>query len=382
MGDGNGLAEALLGLEGFRVLAVVETVELMVLVETTADFTGCGACGVRAVAHERMDVEVRDLACFGRPVRLVWRKRRWRCIDPDCDAGTWTEVSSAVSSRHVLTQRAGAEACRQVGMNARSVADLARELGVSWWTVMDAVDEHGTPLVEDRDRVGPVRQLGVDETSFLAATPKHATIYATGLVDLEATIIIDMVEGNAAADLRRWTRGADPQWLAGIEVVATDLAESFGPACRPTSTTPAGWPTRSMWCGWRTAAWTRCAAGCRTRPSGIEAANPTRSTGSASCSSPATNASTTAAEGACCSAYASVTPTTKLSAPGWPRSPSVTSTSPSVGPTPAPCWTRPSSAATPMTCPRSSASARPSSPGAKRSSPTTPPAPATDRPKA
>jgi len=70
MSDGNGLAEALLGLDGFRVLAVTETVELVVLVETVADFVGCSSCGVRAVAQDRIDVEVRDLACFGRPVRL------------------------------------------------------------------------------------------------------------------------------------------------------------------------------------------------------------------------------------------------------------------------------------------------------------------------
>ena len=52
-------------------------------------------------------------------------------------------------------------------------------------------------------------------------------------VDLEAKIVIDMVEGNAAADLRRWTRGVDAQWLAGIEVVATDLAESFRAGLSP-----------------------------------------------------------------------------------------------------------------------------------------------------
>jgi hypothetical protein len=47
--DGNGLAEALLGLPGFRVLEVVETdVELVVTIETTADRVGCGGCGVRA----------------------------------------------------------------------------------------------------------------------------------------------------------------------------------------------------------------------------------------------------------------------------------------------------------------------------------------------
>lgn len=93
MGDGIGLAEALLGLDGFRVLAVTETAEVVIVIETAAEVVGCSGCGVRAEAHERMDVEVRDLACFGRPSRLVWRKRRWRCVEPDCDAKTWTETS-------------------------------------------------------------------------------------------------------------------------------------------------------------------------------------------------------------------------------------------------------------------------------------------------
>jgi len=98
---------------------------------------------------------------------------------------------------------------------------------------MNAVIEHGTPLIDDPTRVGAVTQLGVDETSFLRANRFHATIYATGLVDLRARVLIDMVEGNAAADLRRWTSGADPKWLAGIKVVATDLAESFRAGLSP-----------------------------------------------------------------------------------------------------------------------------------------------------
>ncbi|PLS75030.1 MAG: ISL3 family transposase [Actinobacteria bacterium] len=228
MDDGTGLAEALLGLAGFRVLTVVEDVlEVVIDVETIADFVGCGACGRRAEAQDRMAVDIRDLACFGRPARLVWRKRRWRCVDADCDAKTWTETSPSVSARTVLTRRAGIEACRQVGMNARPVAGLARELGVSWSTVMDAVEEHGRPLVEDPERVGPVTTLGVDETSFLAANPRHSTIYVTGLVDLTAHKMIDMVEGNRAVDLRRWCAEQDPAWLAAITTVATDLAESY-----------------------------------------------------------------------------------------------------------------------------------------------------------
>lgn len=61
MSDGIGLAEALLGLDGFRVLEVTETEsEVTIKVETTADFVGCSRCGVRAQSQDRMPVDVRD----------------------------------------------------------------------------------------------------------------------------------------------------------------------------------------------------------------------------------------------------------------------------------------------------------------------------------
>ncbi len=42
MGDGTGLAEALLGLDGFRVLEVTETEsEVIIDIETTVEFVGC-----------------------------------------------------------------------------------------------------------------------------------------------------------------------------------------------------------------------------------------------------------------------------------------------------------------------------------------------------
>ncbi len=234
VGDGIGLVEALLGLPGFRVLDVTENSdELVIAIESTATVEGCASCGVRAEAHDRMPIAIRDLACFGRPARLVWHKRRWRCREELCDARTWTEHSDHVDAQVVLTRRAGVEVCRQVGENARPVSQLADEFGVCWWTIMNAVIEHGAPLVDDPDRVGPVTQLGVDETSFLKANREHPTIYATGLVDLEERIVIDMVAGNSAADLRRWTAKADPAWLGGIQVVATDLAESFRSGLSP-----------------------------------------------------------------------------------------------------------------------------------------------------
>jgi transposase len=218
---------------------------VVIEIETTAVVAWCSGCGVRAEAQDRMPVEVRDLACFGRPARLVWHKRRWRCGEPLCAARTWTETSEHVSTRAVLTRRAGMEACRQVGENARPVAELADELGVCWWTIMTAVDEHGRLLIEDPNRVGEVRALGVDETSFLRATRDHPTLYATGLVDLDKPIMIDLIEGNSGRDLGRWLDAQPPGWLEHVGVVATDLAESYRSGLAGGSITPCALRIRS-----------------------------------------------------------------------------------------------------------------------------------------
>ena len=90
MADRSGTA--LLGMDDFVVLSHTEEAgELWVLVETTAGLVGCPRCGVRATGHGRSVVQIRDLAMGGRPVCLVWRRRRWLCTDPDCDARSFTE---------------------------------------------------------------------------------------------------------------------------------------------------------------------------------------------------------------------------------------------------------------------------------------------------
>ncbi len=61
---------------------------------------------------------------------------------------------------------------------------VAVEYGVGWRTIMRAVRDHGRPLVDDPARLVGVAAVGVDETAFLAATSRHHTEFATGIVDL------------------------------------------------------------------------------------------------------------------------------------------------------------------------------------------------------
>src|SRR5690606_35871516 len=140
MVDGIEPAAVLFGIRGFRVLASVEVEgEVWMLVETITDVVGCPECGVRAVSKGRRETEVRDLAVGGRPVRLRWRKRRWRCADPACPDGPWTEAHAGIRRRGVRAERARRGAFGEVGEEGRTVAEVAREVGVGGHTVMDAV---------------------------------------------------------------------------------------------------------------------------------------------------------------------------------------------------------------------------------------------------
>jgi transposase len=221
----------LLGLDGFQVVsAELQGGEWQLVVQTTATVVGCAGCGVRATPHGRRTVRVRDLPIGGRPVVLCWRKRLWRCREPACQVRTWTERVAAIGPRAVLTQRARAEACRRVGKDAHAVAAVARDLGVGWATIMRAVRDYGTPLLEDPTRLDGVATLGLDETSFLKATRRAPTRYVTGLVDLEGGRLLDVVADRTRAAVAGWLGARTHDWLARIGTVALDPWRGYASA--------------------------------------------------------------------------------------------------------------------------------------------------------
>jgi transposase len=216
-------AAALVGMQGFRLLAAAEVDgELHQLVETTATVLGCPTCGTRARSKGRRKVRVRDLPAGGRRVVVEWWKRIWRCPDLDCDVTTWTEQAEAIEPRASMTERARAEACRQVGEQNRSVACVARDFGVGWSTIMAAVEAYGRPMVEDPERTTGTAALGLDEVAFLRANARRHTTFATNFVDLERGRLLDVVPGRSAKAVEDWLGTRSAGWLAGVRTVAID----------------------------------------------------------------------------------------------------------------------------------------------------------------
>jgi transposase len=131
------------------------------------------------------------------------------------------------------------------------VAAVARDLGVGWATIMRAVGDHGTQLVEDPTRLDGVAALGLDETSFLKATRPAQTRWVTGLVDLEGGRLLDLVADRTRAAVGGWLDARPHDWLAEVGTVVLDpwrgyasaLVTPLGHATVVVDTfMPSGWP--------------------------------------------------------------------------------------------------------------------------------------------
>jgi transposase len=175
-------------------------------------------------------VVVRDLPLADRPVVLVWAKRIWRCPESSCPAGTWSEESDQIAPRAVLTERARAEIARRVGPGEHSVARAARDFGVSWHAAMAAVRDHGRPRIDHLARLGAPAAVGLDETSFLAATAERPRLLVTGIVDLDTGRLIDVLPARSAVAVTDWLAAKPAPWLAGIRHVVIDPYQPYATA--------------------------------------------------------------------------------------------------------------------------------------------------------
>ena len=227
------VCELLVGLPDVNVLGVIDHPDgpIRVVIECRSDRPTCPDCAGPVRIKDRPPVELVDLAAFGRPARLVWRKHRWWCPDPECPVGSWTGEDRRIGApRLAMTDRAGRWVTLQVGKLGRTVAEVARELGCDWHTVNDTVIAYGQALLDDPDRIGTVTALGLDESLFLRQGPWRTQRWATSVVDVSApggARLLDVVPGRSAVGPSRWLEARPEEWRDQICWGVLDLSGPY-----------------------------------------------------------------------------------------------------------------------------------------------------------
>ena len=225
--------DVLVGLDGFHVIDLdAGGARLRVVVESPPPGpVACPVCGVIARSHGRRSRRLVDIPSFGRAVELTWRTRTWRCAEPRCSSGSFTEQAPDLAPpRALITTRARWWALRQLRFEGANVRGLARQLGTTWRTVWRSVEPLLTAMAGDESRFAGVSELGVDEHVWHHVRVKdRGPKELTGMVDLSRdrrgrvhARLLDLVPGRSGRVYLDWLRARGPVFTAGIAVATLD----------------------------------------------------------------------------------------------------------------------------------------------------------------
>src|SRR5665647_1812417 len=196
----------LLDLEGLAVREVARDVfggRVVHVVTADPAASACPSCGEFSTsAKGRVTTRPRDIPYGPHRVRLVWHKRRWRCVDRRCARGSFTEQ---VPARVDPTLAAPLPVVAVLGIDEtrRGRPVWKRDAGTGRWV-----------LTCDR--------------------------WHTGFVDSAGTGgLLAQVEGRSAAVVSGWLLAQPAPWREAITHVSIDLSASFAKGVRdglPTAT--------------------------------------------------------------------------------------------------------------------------------------------------
>jgi len=200
-----------------RVIREKETVqEIRVEVEYRAKSALCPRCGQRtSKVHSAHPQNKRDRRLWDKPVFLVVRKRRFRCLG--CGK-VFTEPDPVCGARRRSSQRFR----RHLGQEAlhQPVRHVAWEEGVGESLVRRCVTEEARQLLEVPDNPPPARVLGLDEFSI-----RKGQVYDTAVVDIERKQVLGVVSGHRQGEVAAFF-DALPE-SEQVKVVVMDMHEPF-----------------------------------------------------------------------------------------------------------------------------------------------------------
>uniref|UniRef100_UPI0018E4F0F4 transposase family protein n=1 Tax=Streptomyces triticisoli TaxID=2182797 RepID=UPI0018E4F0F4 len=156
----------LLGLDGVSVVRVERLADGTRRVHlVTADETAraCPACGVFATRVKGSAItRPRDLPHGESGLEFRWHKRRWFCQEPGCPRRSFTEQIEQLPAGTRITMRLRGAAGHRIRDAGSTVIQAARDLHLSWPTVMDAFRTAAREVTEAP--LPEVQVLGIDET--------------------------------------------------------------------------------------------------------------------------------------------------------------------------------------------------------------------------
>ncbi|MFD9286634.1 ISL3 family transposase, partial [Streptomyces mirabilis] len=235
----------LLDLDGLAVVSVERLEDGIRRVHlTTADegARACPSCGVVASRVKGSAItRPRDLPYGDHGLEFRWHKRRWYCHEPQCPRKSFTEQIPQIPAGARITMRLRSAAGRRIRDAGSTVIQAARDLHLSWPTVMDAFRTQARDVIEAP--LPEVEVLGINETrrgrprwEQDPITEKWHLVrdrWHTGFVDALGTGgLLGQVEGRTVADVLAWLAATPLTWRKSIKYVAIDMSTTYRAAVR------------------------------------------------------------------------------------------------------------------------------------------------------
>ncbi|MBP2056148.1 transposase [Streptomyces griseochromogenes] len=235
----------LLGLDGVsvvRVESLADGTRRVDLITVDEAARACPSSGVFASQVKGPAVtRPRDIPYGERGLESFWHKRCWWCREPACPRKSFTESIARIPAGAWVTARLREAAGRRVRDAGSTVIQAARDLHLSWPTVMSAFRASAREVVDAP--LPEQKLLGVDETRWGKTKWEQVPDggkwrvtrdrWHTGFVDaLGHGGLLGQVGGRTVADILAWLSTTPLTWRKNIRYIAIDMSATYRAAIR------------------------------------------------------------------------------------------------------------------------------------------------------
>jgi transposase len=210
-------------LAGLNVYRVEDTGDAVVISASCVSSSGCcPACGSpSARVHGGYSRTVADGAAGGRPVVIILRALRFRCLDPSCPKVTFAVQADGLTSRYrrrsvPLTQMLTGFGLELAG---RAGARLAARLGIA---VHSSTILRLVAALPGSKAVTAPEILGIDDFAL-----RKGHVHGTVLAGMETGDVIDMLPDREGAAVEAWLKEHP-----GAAVICRDRAGAYAEGAR------------------------------------------------------------------------------------------------------------------------------------------------------